>query len=196
MIKQFLTAFLIMINFTFICGFLYPFSVTYVSNKILPKQSAGSLILVQDKTSKKEKIIGSSLIGQKFKSEKYFYIRPSELLDNGNDTLISCGSNLGPTNKKLIERVSNNYKRLKKQNLNDLIPLDLITESASGLDPHISTSSAKFQIPRVARVRRISSESLGNIIKRNTEPRQFGFLGEERVNVLKLNLDLDRVAAL
>jgi K+-transporting ATPase ATPase C chain len=185
-----------MINFTFICGFLYPFSVTYVSNKILPKQSAGSLILVQDKTSKKEKIIGSSLIGQKFKSEKYFYIRPSELLDNGNDTLISCGSNLGPTNKKLIERVSNNYKRLKKQNLNDLIPLDLITESASGLDPHISTSSAKFQIPRVARVRRISSESLGNIIKRNTEPRQFGFLGEERVNVLKLNLDLDRVAAL
>lgn len=170
---------------TFGIGILYPLAVWGVSQIIFPHQANGSLI------GKDGKIIGSELIGQTFTSPGYFHSRPSAA-GNGYDAAASSGSNLGPTSKKLIERVHADAEQLQAENPELSVPADLVTASASGLDPHISPAAAEFQIPRVARERRISSDQLRTIIRDFTQSRQFGVLGEPRVNVLMLNLELDR----
>lgn len=179
-LRQLSQAFLMTVILTIICGVIFPFSVTFFSNKILPKQSAGSLIYLKDK------IVGSELIGQSFKSNRYFYARPplGESLNL---------SNYGPTNKVLIDNANRLQKKLQNENKNAKVPVDLVTGSASGVDPHITLAACEFQIPRVARARRISEEALRNIVKRNTENRQLFIFGEKRINVLKLNLALDRI---
>ncbi len=185
MVKELIRAFLVMSVFTIICGLCYPFSTIYLSNKTMPRQAEGSFIYKKNKSTNKESIIGSVLIGQEFNSEKYFHSRPS--------TSSSVGSNLGPTNKELLKRVSSRVQTLRNENLKNEIPIDLVTESASGLDPNISISSAYFQVPRIAKARGISEDALKNIVKKNIENKYFGILGEKRITVLKLNLDLDKV---
>ena len=181
MLKQLLQAFSMTVILTIICGVIFPFSVTFFSNKFLPKQSAGNLIYLKDK------IIGSELIGQSFKSNIYFYARPplGESLNL---------SNYGPTNKILIDNVGRLQKKLERENRNAKVPVDLVTESASGVDPHITLAACEFQIPRVAQARKISQEALRSIVKKSVENRQFFIFGEKRVNVLKLNLVLDKIA--
>jgi K+-transporting ATPase ATPase C chain len=160
--------------------------VTGLAQVIFPDQANGSLLKSADGT-----LIGSRLIGQPFSSPGYFRSRPSAA---GYDAAASSGSNLGPTNQKLIERVKSDLEKLQAENPGRPVPIDLVTTSASGLDPHISPAAAEFQVPRVARERSISQEQLRRIVTAHTEGRQFGFLGEPRVNVLELNLDLDQTA--
>jgi K+-transporting ATPase ATPase C chain len=136
-------------------------------------------------------LIGSRLIGQPFSSPGYFRSRPSAAGANGYDAALSGGSNLGPTNQKLIERVKGDVEKLQTENPGKPVPIDLVTTSGSGLDPHISPAAAEFQVPRVARERGIGEDELRRILTRHIQGRQFGFLGEPVVNVLELNLDLD-----
>jgi len=172
---------------TIALGIVYPLAVWAVGQFVFPHQANGSLI----KNASGE-VIGSELIGQQFSSEKYFHSRPSAA-GNGYDAGASSGSNLGPTSQKLIERVKTDAETLSEENPNQQIPADLITTSASGLDPHISPASAEFQIPRIAKARNISEPDLRNIVAKFTESRDFGILGEAQVNVLKLNLELDGI---
>jgi K+-transporting ATPase ATPase C chain len=137
-------------------------------------------------------LIGSRLIGQPFSSAGYFRSRPSAAGASGYDAGASSGSNLGPTNQKLIDRVKADVAKLQAENPGVPIPIDLVTTSGSGLDPHISPAAAEFQVPRVASERRVSEEQIRNVLAAHTLGRQFGFLGEPRVNVMELNLDLDR----
>lgn len=167
-------------------GVIYPFAVWGVSQVIFPHQANGSLI-----RNESGKIVGSELIGQNFTGANYFHSRPSAA-GNGYDAGASGGSNLGPTSAKLIDRVKTDALNLQTGNPNAEIPADLVTTSASGLDPHISKAAAEFQIPRVAKSRTISETDLRKIVADFTENRQFGIFGEPRVNVLKLNLELDK----
>jgi K+-transporting ATPase ATPase C chain len=185
--KNLLTATLMTIVTTILLGLIYPLVVTGLAQVIFPTQANGSLIKRDDGT-----VIGSSLIGQSFSSPGYFRSRPSAAGANGYDAGASSGSNLGPTNQKLIDRVKADVEKLQAENPGKPVPIDLVTTSGSGLDPHISPAGAEFQVPRVARERRINEEELRQIITRHTQGRQFGFLGEPTVNVLELNLDLDR----
>lgn len=171
---------------TLLCGILYPVVVTELAQFLFPWRANG------ERLERGPGPIGSRLIGQPFSSLGYFRPRPSAA-GNGYDGLSSGGSNLAPTNHQLIERVNADTQKLRAENPGAPIPVDLVTASASGLDPHISPAAAEFQIPRVARERGLSEADLRVLVAKHTEGRQFGVLGEPRVNVLELNLELDSV---
>jgi K+-transporting ATPase ATPase C chain len=174
---------------TVVFGLLYPLVVTMFSQWIFPHQANGSLVV------KDGKVIGSKLIAQAFTGDQYFHPRPSAA-GSGYDPTSSSGSNLAPSNQALVTRVQQDVAKLQKENPGAAIPADLVTTSGSGLDPDISPAAADFQIPRVAKARGISPDDLRRIVARHTQPRQLGLLGEPRVNVLELNLDLDASAPL
>ncbi len=183
--KNLLTAVLMTIVTTVLLGLIYPLVVTGIAQLAFPDKANGQLI------RKDGVVIGSRIIGQPFTGPGYFHPRPSAAGPAGYDSSASSGSNLGPTNQKLIERVKSDVAELQKENPGRPVPIDLVTTSASGLDPHISPAAAEFQLPRVARERGLSENEVRQIVGAHTEGRQFGFLGEPRVNVLELNLDLD-----
>ena len=171
---------------TVLLGIVYPLVVTGFAQLLYPRQANGELIRRADGT-----VIGSSLLGQPFTSPGYFHSRPSAAGPAGYDPMASGGSNLGPTNKALIDRVSSSVQSLSAENAGARIPVDLATASGSGLDPHISPAAAEFQVPRVARERGMEEDEVRALIAKHTEHRQLGFLGEPRVNVLELNIALD-----
>jgi K+-transporting ATPase ATPase C chain len=185
--KNLITAVLMTIVTTILFGLIYPLVVTGLAQVIFPENANGQLLRGSDGT-----VIGSRLIGQPFSSPGYFRSRPSAAGASGYDAGASSGSNLGPTNQKLIDRVKGDVEKLQTKNPGKPVPIDLVTTSGSGLDPHITPAAAEFQVPRVARERGISEDELRRIVSAHTEGRQFGFLGETTVNVLELNLDLDR----
>jgi potassium-transporting ATPase KdpC subunit len=183
--KNLLTATLMTIVTTILFGLIYPLAVTGIAQLAFPDKANGQLIKRPDGT-----IIGSRIIGQPFSGPGYFHPRPSAA-GTGYDAGASSGSNLGPTNQKLIGRVKTDVAPLNSENPGKPIPIDLVTTSASGLDPHISPAGADFQIPRVARERGMSENEVTLLVAKHTEGRTFGILGEPRVNILLLNLELD-----
>ena len=187
--KDIKPAILLFIIFTIICGGIYPAVVTGVSHALFPKQAAGSFIM--DKSGKE---IGSKLIGQPFADAKYFWPRPSATSDFGFNTMASGGSNAGPTNPAYLQTVGDRVKSLRDSGVTGKVPADLAQASASGLDPHITPESAWLQVTRVARARSLSEDMVMKAVAQATAGRQLGFLGEPRVNVLALNLALDRLA--
>jgi K+-transporting ATPase ATPase C chain len=182
--KNLLTAVWFTLVTTILFGVIYPLAVTGLSQVLFQDRANGQLL------EKDGKIIGSRIIGQAFTGPGYFHSRPSAA-GTGYDPTASGGSYLGPTNKTLVDRVNGDVQRLHAENPSMPVPVDLVTTSGSGLDPHISPAAAEFQIPRVARERHVSETDLRAMVARHTEGRQFGFLGEARVNVLELNLELD-----
>jgi K+-transporting ATPase ATPase C chain len=184
--KNLLTAVLMTIVTTILLGLIYPLVVTGLAQVVFPDKANGQLIRSRDGA-----VIGSRLIGQPFSGPGYFRSRPSAAGAAGYDAGGSSGSNLGPTSQKLIDRVKGDVEKLQAENPAKPVPVDLVTTSASGLDPHISPAAAEFQAPRVARERGLSEADVRQLVAAHTEGRQFGFLGEPRVNVLELNLDLN-----
>lgn len=170
---------------TALFGIAYPLAVTLLAQWLFPRQADGELI------RKNGIVVGSALIGQPFTAPGYFHSRPSAAGPAGYDAANSSGSNLGPTNRALVARVSAEVRKLQAENPPQPVPVDLVTASASGLDPDISPAAAEFQIARVARARGMSEDAVRALVQKHTEGRQWGFLGEPRVNVLELNLDLD-----
>ena len=200
MLREIRPAIVLVIALTLITGVAYPFVMTGIAQFIFPNQAQGSLL------ERHGKVVGSTLIGQEFTSEGYFHGRPSATTaPDPNDTTKtvpapynaanSGGSNLGPTNKSLIERVQGDIEKLKGENPSAQVPADLVTTSGSGLDPHISPEAALFQVPRVAKARNLPENQVRQLVAENTSDRFVGLLGEPRVNVLELNLALDRLAA-
>src|SRR5229473_1183894 len=200
MLREIRPAIVLVIALTLITGMAYPFAITGIAQVIFPYTAQGSLL------ERDGKVVGSALIGQEFTSEAYFHGRPSATTapDPNDPTKTvpapynaanSGGSNLGPTNKSLIERVQGDLEKLKQENGSGQVPIDMVTSSASGLDPHISPAAALFQVPRVAKARNMPEDRLRQLVDEHTEARAFGLLGEPRVNVLALNLALDRAAA-
>jgi potassium-transporting ATPase KdpC subunit len=186
--KQILPGFRINIFLTILFGVVYPLVITGISQLAFPHKANGSLIVSGGKT------IGSELIGQNFTRPEYFQPRPSAAGNDGYDPTASGGSNFGPTNQKLIDRVKGSIEKFRKENpdYQGPIPADLVTASASGLDPHLSPDSAKAQAPRVAKARGARLDQVQQLIAQSTEMPSLGLLGEPRVNVLKLNLALDQ----
>ena len=184
--KNLITAVLMTIATTVLLGILYPLLVTGIAQLIFPKQANGELIQGKDGV-----LIGSRLIGQPFSGPGYFHSRPSAAGAAGYDATGSGGSNLGPTNAQLITRVNGDVAKLQAENPGPAIPVDLVTTSGSGLDPDITPAAAQFQIRRVAAERKITESEVARLVAENSENRQWGFLGEPRVNVLELNLALD-----
>ena len=182
--KNLITAALMTIATTVLFGLVYPLVVTGLAQVIFPKQANGQLIHKDGKT------IGSKIIGQGFSGPAYFRSRPSAA-GNGYDAANSGGSNLGPTNQKLIDRVKGDVASAEADNPGTPVPIDLVTTSASGFDPHITPAAAEFQVPRIAKQRGMAVDQLRAVIAKHTEDRQLGVLGEPRVNVLELNLELD-----
>jgi len=194
--KELRPAVTFLITLTLITGVAYPFAMTGIAKVVFPAQAAGSLI------ERDGKVVGSSLIGQSFTDDKYFHGRPSatsapdpndptKTIDAPYNAANSAGSNLGPTSKALIERITGGVEKLKQENPSGPVPTDLVTASGSGLDPHISPAAALFQVPRVARARNMAEQRVRQLVQDHTEGRTLGFLGEPRVNVLLLNLALD-----
>lgn len=184
--KNLITAVLIIVVTTLLFGLIYPLAVTGLAQVIFPDKANGQLVRRVDGT-----LIGSSIIGQPFSSPGYFRPRPSAAGAAGYDAGASSGSNYGPTNQKLIDRVKGDVATLQAENPGKPVPVDLVTASASGLDPHISPAAAEFQVPRVARERGMGEDEVRRVVSAHTQGRQFGFFGEPTVNVLELNLDLD-----
>jgi K+-transporting ATPase ATPase C chain len=197
MVKEIRPAIVLILAFTVITGLIYPLVMTGIAGLIFPYQAHGSLI------EKDGKVIGSELMGQYFASDRYFHGRPSATVgpDSADPSKTisipynaanSGGSNLGPTNKALIDRVTADVNKLKQENPSAQVPIDLVTTSGSGLDPHISPVAAYFQVPRVAKARNMSENTLRDLVAEHIQGRTLGLFGEPRVNVLALNLALDR----
>ncbi|QHP68345.1 K(+)-transporting ATPase subunit C [Bradyrhizobium sp. LCT2] len=200
MLREIRPAIVLLLVLTAITGLAYPLAMTGIAGMLFPAQAQGSLI------EKDGKVIGSALIGQEFKDDKYFHGRPSATLapdPNDSTKTVSApynaansgGSNLGPTSKALADRLKEDVDKLKAENPNAAVPVDLVTTSASGLDPDISPEAAQFQVPRVAKARNMPEEAVKQLVASNVQGRLLGLLGEPRVNVLALNLALDRSAA-
>ena len=186
--RNLVSAVLMTIVTTLLLGVVYPLVITGIAQVAFPDQANGQLI------ERDGKVVGSRIIGQGFSSPGYFHSRPSAA-GTGYDAANSAGSNLGPTNKKLIDAVKANVEAAHRENPGAPVPIDLVTTSASGLDPHITPAAADFQVPRIARERGLSEGDVRRIVAAHTEGRQLGFFGEPRVNVLELNLALDDVQA-
>ena len=182
--RNVITAVLMTIVTTVLLGIVYPLVVTGIAQVAFPAQANGQLL------ERSGKVIGSRIIGQSFSSPGYFRSRPSAA-GAGYDAANSAGTQLGPTNKKLVDAVKANVEAARTENATAPVPIDLVTASASGLDPHISPAAAEFQVPRVARERGMTEAAVRALVSAHTEGRQLGFLGEPRVNVLELNLALD-----
>jgi len=196
MLREIRPAIVMILAMTVLTGLVYPLGMTGIAQVLFPSQANGSLI------RKDDKVIGSSLIGQNFEKPEYFHGRPSATTDvdpkDSTKTVPapynaanSSGSNAGPTSKALIERVEGDVKALKEENPNTPIPVELVTTSASGLDPDISPAAALFQVPRVAKARGLPEDKVRELVRQNTEGRVLGLIGEPRVNVLQLNMALD-----
>jgi K+-transporting ATPase ATPase C chain len=196
MLREIRPAIVLLVALALITGLVYPLAMTGIAGTLFPRQAEGSLI------TRNGQVIGSELIGQSFTSDKYFHGRPSATLgpdpsDPSKTTSVpynaanSGGSNLGPTNRALIDRVKGDVDRLTQENPSQPVPIDLVTTSASGLDPDISPEAAEFQVPRVAKVRNLPEDQLRKLVADHSESRWLGILGEPRVNVLELNLALD-----
>jgi len=200
MLREIRPAIILLLALTVITGLVYPLAVTAIAGVIFPDQAEGSLI------ERDGKVVGSALIGQEFKDDRYFHGRPSATTapDPNDSTKTvpapynaanSGGSNLGPTSKALNDRIKEDVEKLKAENPNSPVPVDLVTTSASGLDPDISPEGALFQVPRVAKARNMPEERVRELVVKHTQGRLAGLLGEPRVNVLALNLALDAAGA-